>query len=315
MSAALRRLGDRLAVAACAAGISAALGLCAGTALAADYEVRLPVNKTVRMLPVSEAENATNAATSPAASAAVSPARPAAPSPAVKPPVKASAKPSAKPAAKPSPKPAAKQAKPAARPARQVEPSGGVRAGTESVKPEHEPKAGKKAARHAAAAPAEAGTAAAESAAPQAAKKPAASKALAVEGAGKPGETISTGALGALPADGLWVGEVAVSIEKRSVVVRADTNKKADHVTWFNQTDPRKLAIDLRGQWRSKSRERVLRFAAGPVKNLVVGQHEDRVRLSVEFREASVAPDVTPQVEPQSAGLVVTIPLATEAKP
>lgn len=307
MSAALRRLGDRFAVAARAAGIFAALGLCAGTALAADYEVRLPVNKTVRMLPVSEAENATNAATSPVTPAAASPARSAAPSPAVKPPVKASAKPSAK--------PAAKQAKPAARPARQAEPSGGVRAGAESARPEHEPKANKKAARHAAAAPTEAGTAATESAAPQPAKKPAASKALAVEGAGKPGETISTGALGALPADGLWVGEVAVSIEKQSVVVRADTNKKADHVTWFNQTEPRKLAIDLRGQWRSKSRERVLRFAAGPVKNLVVGQHEDRVRLSLEFREASVAPDVTPQVEPQSAGLVVTIPLATAAKP
>ncbi len=147
------------------------------------------------------------------------------------------------------------------------------------------------------------------------AKKHAAPKAQPREASGKLGETVSTGVLGALPSDGLWLGEVAVSLEEHAVVIRADTNKTADHVTWFNHNEPRKLAIDLHGQWRMKCRDSVLRFAAGPIKNLIIGQHEDRVRLAVEFREGVVAPDLTPKVEPQTAGLVVTIPLASEPKP
>jgi hypothetical protein len=58
----------------------------------------------------------------------------------------------------------------------------------------------------------------------------------------------------------------------------------------------------------------VLRFDTGPVKNLIVGEHQDRLRMAVEFRDGAVAPGLEPKVETGPDGVTVTIPLAVRLK-
>jgi len=117
----------------------------------------------------------------------------------------------------------------------------------------------------------------------------------------------------ALPADGLWVGELHVEFEEQRVIVHAATNRAVERATWFNQAEPRKLATDLRGVWRKKGAH-VLRFDTGPVKNIIVGEHPDRLRLSVEFRDGAVKPDLEPEVKTGPEGVTVSIPLAISLK-
>ena len=116
----------------------------------------------------------------------------------------------------------------------------------------------------------------------------------------------------ALPKEGKWVGDVRVEFQAESIILHAATNAAVERVTWFNLADPgepRKLAVDLRGPWRKKGAP-VLRFDVGPVKNVVVGEHEDRLRLSVEFRDGAVAKELSPVLERGPQGVTLTIPLA-----
>lgn len=117
-----------------------------------------------------------------------------------------------------------------------------------------------------------------------------------------------------LPAQGLWVGDVQLEFRESSLVLRAATNGAVERVTWFNQTEPRKLALDLRGEWKKKG-SHVLRFDTGPVKNVIVGEHADRLRLAILFREGAVQPSLDPKVETGPAGVTLTIPLAVRLAP
>lgn len=120
-----------------------------------------------------------------------------------------------------------------------------------------------------------------------------------------------------LPGDGQWVGDVDVEFRADSIVLRAVTNGAVERVTWFNLADPgapRKLAVDLRGPWRKKGGA-VVRFDTGPVKNVVVGEHSDRLRLAVEFRDGAVAPVLEPKLETGPKGVSLTIPLAVRLAP
>jgi len=118
----------------------------------------------------------------------------------------------------------------------------------------------------------------------------------------------------ALPAGGNFVGDLDMEFQPDHLILRVATNGPVEQVTTFGVKVPRKLAVDLRGPWRKKGPS-VLRFATGPVKNVVVGEHPDRLRLAVEFREGAVAPDMQPKVESGDKGVTVTIPLALRLKP
>lgn len=116
----------------------------------------------------------------------------------------------------------------------------------------------------------------------------------------------------ALPADaskGQFVGDVTVDFQPDRVTLHAATNAPASQVTHFTLSNPRKLAIDLHGTWRKKGGS-VVRYDTGPIKVIVVGEHPDRLRLALEFREGAVPTELTPTVENGPAGLTVTIPLA-----
>jgi hypothetical protein len=115
-----------------------------------------------------------------------------------------------------------------------------------------------------------------------------------------------------LPTDtatGQFVGEVTLEFKADSVILRAATNGPVERTTHFNMDNPRKLAIDLRGPWRKKGGA-VVRYDTGPVKVVVAGEHPDRLRLALEFREGAVRPEVSPTVELGPKGVTVTIPLA-----
>lgn len=115
----------------------------------------------------------------------------------------------------------------------------------------------------------------------------------------------------ALPAQGLWVGGVEVEYRESAVLLRLATTGPVERVTWFNVAEPRRLACDLRGQWRKKG-PAVIRFETGPVKHIIVGEHPDRLRLSLEFREGAVAPVIEPKIEQGERTLSLTIPLAVK---
>lgn len=121
----------------------------------------------------------------------------------------------------------------------------------------------------------------------------------------------------ALPASGKWVGDVDVEFQAENIVLRAATNTEVERVTWFNLNEAsgvRKLAVDLRGPWHKKGAS-VLRFDVGPVKHIVVGEHEDRLRLSVEFRSGAVGKELDPVLVRGAQGFNLTIPLAVRLAP
>ena len=119
-----------------------------------------------------------------------------------------------------------------------------------------------------------------------------------------------------LPADaskGQLVGNVTVEFQPDRVILHAATNAPASQITHFNLTGPRKLAIDLRGAWH-KMGGTVLRYDTGPVKVVVAGEHPDRLRLALEFRDGAVTGDVVPTIESSPTGLTVTVPLAQQQR-
>lgn len=236
----------------------------AGSALAAGYEVRLPVEKTVRLASPQE----TPAAEAPKDAKPAMDEKKAAPAP----------KPAKPEALKPEPAPAK----------------------AESVKPTAKPKAAKAEAPKDAPAPK-----------PEPKPKPVPKidpLALETPPAPAPHEPL------ALPEGGNFVGDLEMEFESDHVILRVATNGPVEQVTFFGVKAPRKLAVDLRGPWRKKGPS-VLRFGTGPVKNVVVGEHPDRLRLAVEFREGAVDPDMLPKVESGDKGVTVTIPLALHLKP
>ena len=117
-----------------------------------------------------------------------------------------------------------------------------------------------------------------------------------------------------LPQGGNFAGDVEVEFQPDRVILRVATNGPVERVTSFGVKVPRKLALDLHGPWRKKGPP-VVRFSTGPVKNVVAGEHPDRLRLAVEFREGAVEPDMTPAVEQGPKGVTVTIPLALHLRP
>lgn len=296
------------------------LGLVSGPALAQEYEVRMPVEKTARIAPLGEATAEPGKAAQPE--------KPAKPAKQAKPDTKSDAKPDAKPEAKP----AAKPEKPADKADAPVKVK---RLDPEAAKPVAKPaaKPAVKPAAKAAAKP-EVTTEAAQDAKPAAAAE---APAPAPKPAPRPkpappaprldpkaqewpaGPITQEPRAAALPpaeSGGQWAGDVSLEFHEDAVVLHVATNALAERVTWFNlagPAEPRKLALDLRGAWRKKGAA-VLRSDSGPVKAVVAGEHPDRLRLSIEFRDGAVAPEVEPKIESDPRGLSVTIPLAVRLK-
>ena len=273
--------------------LGAVLGLLvwAGGSLAAGNEVRLPVQKTVRLAPPKQTPVAEPAAPE-SAKAAPAPAAPK----------------TAAPKAEPSKSEPAASAPAAARTGKQPAPEP---AKAETPKPKAAPAAAPKAEGPRTPAP-KAQADAVPALKPEPAPKPVPKPRpvprvdpLALETPPPPAPHEPM----VLPESGHFVGDVELEFQSDHVILRAATNGQVERVTFFGLQSPRKLALDLRGPWRKKGAG-VLRYAAGPVKNVVTGEHPDRLRLALEFREGAVEPDMQPKVEIEPKGVTVTIPLA-----
>ena len=91
-----------------------------------------------------------------------------------------------------------------------------------------------------------------------------------------------------------------------SITIQA--NRPVGDTTYINLSSPRRLVIDLREKWTSKT-DNVIRSKTGPVRHIVIGDHPDRLRLVVHFR---TPPDgrLNPEFERKGNSLKVsaTIP-------
>lgn len=319
MTNVLKRLRMKSGAACFACALAAVLTLGAGQALADEWQVRMPVQKTARIAPLPDPDDARNA------SQPETPAPKAAPKTALGRAAEAAA--AAKSAAKPSTDKSAADkslaektaadapaaAKPEAKsaPDKRVagKPSADKMPSAAAVKPVVEPATPGKGVKPAAAPAREPKPSAPAS--PKA-PKPAPVAVIDPKASVPPPASTARPTPLALPADGKWVGDVRVEFLAESIILHAATNAAVVRVTWFNLAapgEPRKLAVDLRGPWRKKGSS-VLRFDTGPVKSVVVGEHEDRLRLSVEFRDGAVAKELTPVLERGPQGLSLSIPLS-----
>lgn len=296
------------------------IALGAGPAWAAEYEVRMPVERTARLAPLGDAPESKPAAkpeakpeaskaapktalgrAAEAAAQAAVPAKINSPAPAAAPPAPKAAKPVA-----------ATQAKKNAKP---------VDVGSHALSADPDA-AGEALVTHVPSGPpipvpVPGAPASAPVATPAKAPKPAPVVVVDPKARIMPPAPAGTPVSTPLPGDGQWVGDVDVEFRTDSIVLRAATNGAVERVTWFNLADPgapRKLAVDLRGTWRKKGGA-VVRFDTGPVKNVVVGEHPDRLRLAVEFRDGAVAPVLEPKLETGPKGVSLTIPLAVRLAP
>lgn len=342
MTNVLKRLREKAGGAPCAGVLAAVLLLGAGPGIAAEWQVRMPVQKTARIAPQGETAQGEKPAEGLYGD-----------KPAAKAPAKAAEAAKSEAPAKSAPKTALGRAAEAAAspktgPHAAAEKSGGAQAAQEKVaapapakpgvktepKPEAKPLAqanapakkgpapgksapGALAADPDASSPAQAGTQTPPLVAAPAKAAKSAPAALDPKAKLMPPAPADAPTPLALPTTGKWVGDVHVEFQAENIVLHAATNAEVQRVTWFNLSEAsgaRKLAIDLRGPWHKKGAS-VLRFDVGPVKHIVVGEHEDRLRLSVEFRAGAVARELDPVLVRGAQGFSLTIPLAVRLAP
>ncbi len=316
----LKRLQGRI-------GVAALVGMVAfgaGQVFAAEYEVRMPVEKTARITPVGDAPDAP--AAKPAAKPDAAKAEPAKAAPktalgraAEAAAVNATAKPAASAPVKAAPVVKIAEPAPVPKAKKNVKPVLDASPQALSADPDatsdasvvHVP-SGAPIPVPVPAAPAAPSSPMAPVKAPKPAPAPKPEPKIDPKASVMPPAPAGAPTPLALPTDGQWVGDVDVEFQADRIIVRAATNGQVERVTWFNlanPAEPRKLAIDLRGPWRKKGNA-VLRFDTGPVKNIVTGEHPDRLRLSVEFRDGAVQPSLEPTLENGPKGVAMTIPLA-----
>lgn len=341
MTNVLRRLREKAGGAACAAALAGMLALGAGQGIAAEWQVRLPVQKTARIAPQGETAKEEKHAQGlygdkPAAKSAEA-VKPAAtkeaPTSAPKTALGRAAEAAAVSASPKVNSPAApeKSAPENTAAAKSAGTPVGKPADTAVAKPEAKPlaqakknaKPSKPAATALSADPDATGAVQASTqtpvltAAPAKAAKPAPAVVIDPKAKLMPPAPAGAPTPLVLPANGKWVGDVDVEFQAENIVLHAATNTEVERVTWFNLNEAsgvRKLAVDLRGPWRKKGAS-VLRFDVGPVKHIVVGEHEDRLRLSVEFRSGAVTKELDPVLVRGAQGFNLTIPLAVRLAP
>lgn len=310
MTNVLKRLRDKAGAGLWVCALAAVLALGAGQGMAAEWQVRMPVKKTARIAPQPDADQEAKSAAGKYGD------KPAAKSPGAT----AAAPADAKPAAQSAPKTALGRAAEAAAAQKPAAPAAAGKIAPEpdtAAKAPATPVAKPLAQAKPTAKPGVSADSAAAVPGPAKARKPAPVAAVDPKARLMPPAPAAAPTPMPLPESGKWVGDVEVEFQSENIVLRAATNSEVERVTWFNIAEPsapRKLAVDLRGPWRKKGSS-VLRFDVGPVKHVVVGEHEDRLRLSVEFRNGAVVKDLDPALVRGPQGLSLTIPLAVVLAP
>ncbi|MCJ2165450.1 MULTISPECIES: AMIN domain-containing protein [unclassified Pseudodesulfovibrio] len=112
------------------------------------------------------------------------------------------------------------------------------------------------------------------------------------------------------PATGDTGGHIkSISLEETPLgfTLKLVADGSISDTTYLNLTDPRRLVIDLRGNWQYRGKN-VIR-SDGAVKHVVIGEHSDRLRMVIHFRRLPAA-SVEPQFKANGNELFILVPLS-----
>lgn len=112
----------------------------------------------------------------------------------------------------------------------------------------------------------------------------------------------------AAPAGIGIVRDMQMAVRDGVFVLRVVTDRPVGVVTHLNFKNPRRLAVDLMGNWRRPGKA-AISAADGPVKAVRVGEHPDRLRLVLDFRDGASGADVVPEIAKTPDGLTVAFPV------
>ena len=99
---------------------------------------------------------------------------------------------------------------------------------------------------------------------------------------------------------------MAPTVQKDLLTLHLVTTVKAGKVTRFVLNDPGRVVVDLRGEWENKAGN-VLRFGDSFISRVVVGLHDDRLRLVFHFTDENVRFQGLPEFVPTENGLDIFI--------
>ncbi|MFW5836604.1 MAG: hypothetical protein ACOCVM_01245 [Desulfovibrionaceae bacterium] len=89
-----------------------------------------------------------------------------------------------------------------------------------------------------------------------------------------------------------------------------EASKPVPRYTYFWLASPRKLVVDVRGTWRAKVKL-VHRFQAGMMEKVVLGEHADRLRMVMYFRDPAAPEGRRPSFEITEQGLTFIVRAAS----
>nr|WP_031484772.1 AMIN domain-containing protein [Maridesulfovibrio frigidus] len=104
------------------------------------------------------------------------------------------------------------------------------------------------------------------------------------------------------------VRALSVKCTDEYVTLKLSLSKQADRVTWFNVSSPRKLVIDVRGQWENFAKS-IYRLDNCSVEKIVLGEQADRLRLVLYINKSGVAARIAPEIKKTADGVELKIKL------
>ncbi len=104
------------------------------------------------------------------------------------------------------------------------------------------------------------------------------------------------------------ISDLKVDCTNEYVTLKLSLSQQAERVTWFNVSSPRKLVIDVRGQWKNYAKS-IYRLKNCSVEKIVLGEQADRLRLVLYINKSGVATRIAPEIKKTADGLELKIKL------
>ena len=98
------------------------------------------------------------------------------------------------------------------------------------------------------------------------------------------------------------VTKVSFSCKSEKASVEVALSADAGRVRWFNLAKPRRLVLDIYGEWQNKAKS-LYRLKDCPVQKIVLGEHPDKIRIVVYLNEKGVPSKIRPGVRKHDKGV------------
>lgn len=103
-------------------------------------------------------------------------------------------------------------------------------------------------------------------------------------------------------------GMPEITVTDTEIVIMLPTSAAVTDTRYINLDDPRRLALDVMGQWKYEE-DKVFRVGKGPLEKLVLGKHPDFLRLVLHLTNGPVPAEIIPKFQLVEGGLRMTAPL------